>query len=101
FLSENPDFAGACLQAGIVWIGPPAEVMRLMGNKLRAKELAARAGLPLVPGSDREDPKEVGFPLLIKAAAGGGGKGMRSVTDPKEFAEALASAQRESQSAFG
>jgi 3-methylcrotonyl-CoA carboxylase alpha subunit len=101
FLSENPVFAGACQASGIIFIGPPADVIRLMGDKLRAKELAAKAGLPLVPGSHREDPSEVGFPLLIKAAAGGGGKGMRTVAHADAFPDALASAKREAKAAFG
>ena len=101
FLSENPEFAEACRQAGIVFIGPRPETIRLMGDKLAAKQFAAQAGLPLVPGSASEDPTETGFPLLIKAAAGGGGKGMRTVQTPEEFAAALESAKREAQAAFG
>src|SRR5579862_466682 len=101
FLSENPDFAEACITAGLTWIGPPADVIRLMGDKLRAKQLAAKAGLPLVPGSEREDPSKTGFPLLIKAAAGGGGKGMRTVARQEDFPHALESAKREARAAFG
>ncbi|MBV9121620.1 MAG: hypothetical protein JOZ39_13000 [Chloroflexi bacterium] len=101
FLSENPLFAEACLAAGLVFAGPSPDVIRLLGDKLAAKRLAAEAGLPLVPGSDREDAAEVGFPLLIKAAAGGGGKGMRSVRQAGDFEEALAGAKREAEAAFG
>jgi 3-methylcrotonyl-CoA carboxylase alpha subunit len=101
FLSENPRLAEACQRAGVLFVGPPSEAMRLMGDKVAAKELAAGAGVPLVPGSDREDPAGVGFPLLIKAAGGGGGKGMRTVPSQAEFAAALESAKREAQAAFG
>ncbi len=101
FLSENPELAEAGEQAGLVFIGPPASVIRLMGDKLAAKRLAAEAGLPLVPGSNTEDPSQVGFPLLIKAAAGGGGKGMRTVETEAEFPTALESAKREAEAAFG
>jgi 3-methylcrotonyl-CoA carboxylase alpha subunit len=101
FLSENPAFAEACQAAGLVWIGPPPEVIRLMGDKLAAKRLAAEAGLRLVPGSEADNPAHVGFPLLIKAAAGGGGKGMRTVHTAEEFPETLASAKREAEAAFG
>ena len=101
FLSENPALAEACAQAGLTFIGPPAEAIRLMGDKVAAKRLAAVAGLPLVPGSATEDPSQVGFPLLIKAAAGGGGKGMRTVATEADFPAALESAKREAQAAFG
>ncbi|MBV8084207.1 MAG: 3-methylcrotonyl-CoA carboxylase, partial [Chloroflexi bacterium] len=101
FLSENPALADACEDAGIVWAGPKPGSIRLMGDKLAAKRLAADAGVPLVPGSETEDPTETGFPLLIKAAAGGGGKGMRSVERPEDFAEALEGAKREAKAAFG
>jgi 3-methylcrotonyl-CoA carboxylase alpha subunit len=101
FLSENPDLAEACRRAGIVFIGPRPETIRLMGDKLEAKRLAQDAGVPLVPGTDTEDPTQVGFPLLIKAAAGGGGKGMRTVQTGAEFEPALESAKREAHSAFG
>jgi len=101
FLSENPDFAEGCRRAGMVFIGPRPETIRLMGDKLAAKRLAQDAGVPLVPGSDGEDPSQVGFPLLIKAAAGGGGKGMRTVQTEADFALALESAKREAQAAFG
>jgi 3-methylcrotonyl-CoA carboxylase alpha subunit len=101
FLSENPLLAEACAAAGITFIGPSAETIRLMGDKLAAKRLAAEAGVPLVPGSETEDAAEVGFPLLIKAAAGGGGKGMRTVLAEPDFPAALDSAKREALAAFG
>ena len=110
FLSENADFAQACDDAGIVFIGPGIEAIRVMGSKSEAKALMSRHGVPLVPGyyGTEQAPerlstaaREVGLPLLIKATAGGGGRGMRIVRDYREFAAALASAQREAQSAFG
>ena len=110
FLSENADFAEACTQAGIVFIGPPASAMRLMGSKIAAKRLAQSVGAPTVPGYDgeRQDDntlleaaQSIGFPLLIKASAGGGGKGMRTVTAAQDFLEQLAAARREARSAFG
>ncbi len=111
FLSENPDFAQACEQAGITFIGPPASVIRLLGDKGEAKRLAERAGVPLVPGFIPQAPltpeallthaRAVGFPLLLKAVAGGGGKGMRIVNDESEFLLAAESAAREAQGAFG
>ncbi|MGX7709078.1 ATP-binding protein [Methylobacterium sp. Gmos1] len=110
FLSERPDFAEACEEAGIVFVGPPASAIRAMGLKDAAKALVAEAGVPVVPGyhGARQDPDflaaeaaAIGFPVLIKAVAGGGGKGMRRVEGPEGFADALASAQREAQNAFG
>ncbi len=110
FLSENELFAAQCAEAGIVFVGPPAEAIRAMGSKSAAKALMERAGVPLTPGyhGDDQDPKllakeaaRIGFPVLIKASAGGGGKGMRRVDAPAEFAAALASCQREAKSAFG
>ncbi len=110
FLSENPAFAEAVAKAGLVLIGPSAETMRQMGSKAAAKQTMRAAGVPVVPGYDGDDQDaatlqreadEIGYPLLIKAAAGGGGKGMRIVRHADEFAEQLASAQRESVSAFG
>jgi 3-methylcrotonyl-CoA carboxylase alpha subunit len=110
FLSENAEFAAACDAAGIVFIGPPAEAIRTMGSKTAAKRAVEVRGVPTVPGyagetSDlrifQREAERIGFPLMIKAAAGGGGKGMRAVTDPAEFAEALAAAQREALAAFG
>ncbi len=110
FLSENADFAEACEKAGLVFIGPPAGAMRAMGSKAAAKTLMARAGVPLVPGyhGDDQDPghlaeeaRRIGFPVLIKAAAGGGGRGMRVVAEFGEFAAALEGAKREAAGAFG
>jgi 3-methylcrotonyl-CoA carboxylase alpha subunit len=110
FLSENAAFAEACASAGIVFIGPQAAAIRAMGSKSEAKALMAKAGVPLVPGYHgadqadavlREAAASVGYPVLIKASAGGGGKGMRRVDRPEEFAAALAGARREAASAFG
>ena len=110
FLSENAEFASACAAAGIVFIGPGVEAIRIMGSKREAKVLMEAHGVPLVPGyygAAQEDAvladaaREVGLPLLIKASAGGGGRGMRIVRDFAEFLAALASAQREAKNAFG
>ena len=92
------------------WVGPPPEAMEAMGFKVRAKELARQAGVPTVPGYDGEDESEerlaeeaetIGFPVLVKASAGGGGRGMRAVTRPQDFAEAVRGARREAEAAFG
>ena len=110
FLSENAAFAEACRDAGIVFVGPPPEAIRAMGLKDRAKALMEKAGVPVVPGyhGDKQDAAflkrkayEIGYPVLIKAVAGGGGKGMRKVERHAEFETALEAAQREAQSAFG
>ncbi|HEY9254985.1 MAG TPA: acetyl/propionyl/methylcrotonyl-CoA carboxylase subunit alpha [Stenotrophomonas sp.] len=110
FLSENADFAEACAAAGVVFIGPPAAAIRAMGDKSAAKALMQVAGVPLTPGyhGDRQEPgflrtqaDAIGYPVLIKASAGGGGKGMRRVEAGEAFEEALASCQREARSAFG
>ena len=110
FLSENESFAEACAAAGITFIGPPASAIRAMGSKSAAKTLMQRAGVPLTPGYHGEDQnaeflyaqgETIGYPLLIKASAGGGGKGMRRVDDPGEFYAALASCQREAAASFG
>lgn len=110
FLSENADFAEACVAAGVVFIGPPAKAIRAMGSKSAAKALMDSAGVPLVPGYHGDDQRaehlaaqaeRIGYPVIIKASAGGGGKGMRIVRDPGDFAEALASCQRESRASFG
>jgi 3-methylcrotonyl-CoA carboxylase alpha subunit len=110
FLSENADFADGCERAGLVFIGPSAASMRKMGSKAGAKELMAGHGVPVVPGYTGEDQNpellareavRVGFPLMIKAAYGGGGKGMRIVRKAEEFAAALESCQREALGAFG
>jgi propionyl-CoA carboxylase alpha chain len=111
FLSENPVLARSCARAGIVWVGPPAEAMEVMGHKARAKEVVAKAGVPVLPsvvvpagtadaalGALAED---VGYPLLVKASSGGGGRGMRLVEAPAELAEAVAASQREAAAAFG
>jgi len=102
FLSENAAFAAQAIAAGLAWVGPSPEAIERMGDKLAAKRLAREAGVPILPGA--EDPAQassVGFPLLVKAAAGGGGKGMRVVATPAELAEAVASAGREAASSFG
>src|SRR6187401_423128 len=110
FLSENEAFAEACAKEGVVFIGPPASAIRAMGSKSAAKSLMEKAGVPLTPGyhGDDQDPGllareagKIGFPVLIKASAGGGGKGMRRVDKGEDFAAALASCQREAKSAFG
>ncbi len=110
FLSENEAFAEACAKEGIVFIGPPASAIRAMGSKSAAKRLMEKAGVPLTPGyhGDDQNPalleKEagrIGYPVLIKATAGGGGKGMRRVDKAEDFAAALASCMREAKSAFG
>ena len=110
FLSENADFAEAVMAAGLVWIGPPPAAIRAMGLKDAAKSLMIEAGVPVTPGYLGEDQsperlqKEadaIGYPVLIKAVAGGGGKGMKKVERAEDFADGLASAQREGQSSFG
>jgi 3-methylcrotonyl-CoA carboxylase alpha subunit len=110
FLSENEAFAEACAGAGIVFVGPPAAAIRAMGSKSAAKALMEKAGVPLVPGyhGENQDPAylqgqadRIGYPVLIKASAGGGGKGMRIVEAAGDFAAALASCKREAASAFG
>ena len=110
FLAENAEFAAACDKAGVTFIGPPVEAMRKMGNKLRARETMKDAGVPMVPGSDGavDDPEEaarvakrVGYPVILKAASGGGGKGMRIVRKAEEFEKALEMTMGEAQSAFG
>jgi len=110
FLSENEGFAQACADAGIVFIGPPPSAIAAMGSKSAAKSLMAEAGVPLVPGYHGRDndpallaheAARIGYPVLIKASAGGGGKGMRRVDRAEDFAAALASCQREAQASFG
>jgi acetyl/propionyl-CoA carboxylase alpha subunit len=98
FLAESPEFAEAVEAAGRTWVGPPPAALRAGGDKLEAKRLAREAGVPVVPEGE---PEEIGFPLMIKAAAGGGGRGMRVVRDPGELEEALAAAGREAKAAFG
>jgi 3-methylcrotonyl-CoA carboxylase alpha subunit len=110
FLSENADFAHACAHAGVVFIGPPASAIRAMGSKSAAKDIMGKAGVPLVPGyhGTAQDPDtlareadEIGYPLLIKASAGGGGKGMRVVESAAQLKDAVAGAKREALSSFG
>ena len=102
FLSENADFARAVGEAGLVWVGPDPDSIAVMGDKLAAKQAAAAAGVPILPSStDPGDAGDVGFPLMVKAAAGGGGKGMRLVHDPADLEAAVAAAQREALSGFG
>ncbi|MEF2550942.1 acetyl/propionyl/methylcrotonyl-CoA carboxylase subunit alpha [Aurantimonas sp. A2-1-M11] len=110
FLSENPDFVDAVEAAGLVFVGPSASAIRAMGLKDAAKRLMHEAGVPVVPGyhGDEQDPDflageadQIGYPVLIKARAGGGGKGMRRVEDPAEFRAALEGARREGQASFG
>jgi 3-methylcrotonyl-CoA carboxylase alpha subunit len=110
FLSENPALAEACTEAGIAFVGPSAAAMRLLGDKSAARRLAAEHGVPVLPGFDPVVPDEralieaaasIGFPLMVKAAAGGGGRGMRLVSSSGELPAALASARREAEAAFG
>jgi len=110
FLAENAHFAEAVESGGIAWVGPPPEAIRAMGDKGAARQLAVELGVPVVPGYDGEDQsdaglrraaKRIGYPLLVKPAAGGGGKGMRGVREPTRLADALASARREATAAFG
>ena len=110
FLSENADFAAACAEAGVTFIGPPAEAIRLMGSKRLSKIAMQEAGVPCVPGYQGEDQSDdtlikeaeaVGLPLMIKASAGGGGRGMRVVTEPQQIPAQLKSARQEAKSSFG
>ncbi len=111
FLSENGDFAEACKRSGVTFVGPRARHIRLMGDKPRARRIMKRAGVPVLPGSEgtgvtelrdaQEDARRLGFPVLIKAAAGGGGKGMRVVRDEQELARLFPLARAESEAAFG
>ena len=110
FLAENADFAEACRAAGLTFIGPSAEAIRVMGNKAAAKRRMAEAGVPLVPGYQGEDQadetliaeaEKMGFPVMVKAAAGGGGRGMRLVADTGKLVKALSGARREAGAAFG
>ena len=110
FLSENTAFAAACHKAGIIFVGPPAKAIELMGDKAAARKLMAESGVPVLPGCDQdirddnrllEEAKRIGFPLLVKAVAGGGGKGMRVVHGEADFIEALHGARREANAAFG
>ena len=98
FLAENPGFAEAVNAAGLTWIGPSPEALRAGGDKLEAKRIATEAGVPVVPTGE---PEEIGYPVVVKAAAGGGGRGMRLVREPSELQDALAASQREAKAAFG
>jgi 3-methylcrotonyl-CoA carboxylase alpha subunit len=109
FLSESAEFARAVQSAGAIWVGPPPEAMDAVGHKIRAKELAQRASVPTVPGYDGEgdedrlenEAERIGYPVLVKASAGGGGRGMRAVERPEDFLEAVRGARREAEAAFG
>ncbi|MGH3449475.1 MAG: biotin carboxylase N-terminal domain-containing protein, partial [Haloechinothrix sp.] len=109
FLSENPDLATACEEAGITFVGPPAGILELTGNKARAVAAAREAGIPVLgssaPSADVDDlvaaAEEIGFPVFVKAVAGGGGRGMRRVAEPRLLREAIEAAAREAESAFG
>ncbi|MFF2994814.1 acetyl-CoA carboxylase biotin carboxylase subunit [Streptomyces sp. NPDC057950] len=110
FLAENASFARACAEAGLVFIGPPADAIALMGDKIRAKETVRAAGVPVVPGSSgsgltdallAEAAREIGMPVLLKPSAGGGGKGMRLVRDAADLADEIAAARREARASFG
>jgi len=109
FLAENAGFARAATDAGLTFVGPTPEAIDAMGDKIRAREAAEKSGVPVLPsapvsqdaGANREAAERLGFPVLVKAAAGGGGRGMRRVDDPATLADAVASAQREAGSAFG
>ena len=108
FLAENGGFAARCAERGLVFVGPPPEAMRRMGDKAAARATAVEAGVPVVPGSDIVSGKDaeraaarIGFPLLIKAVAGGGGMGMRLVRGPSEFSDSLRAAESEAEAAFG
>jgi len=110
FLAENPLFAQACLEAGIIFVGPDHQTIRMVGNKVAARRAMSAAGIPIVPGSDDEGlwdegaldaAERLGYPLLIKAAAGGGGRGMRMVYSPQELPHALTVARREAGASFG
>ena len=110
FLSENPDFAAACAEAGILFVGPRVDLLRTLGDKTAARGLAHRAGVPILAGSSKpvssladahQIARELGYQVILKAAHGGGGRGMRVVHGEEELAVALESAQRESKTAFG
>ncbi|MBN1562655.1 MAG: acetyl-CoA carboxylase biotin carboxylase subunit [Anaerolineae bacterium] len=109
FLSERAEFAQAVIDAGLTWIGPSPDAITKMGDKLAAREIMQKAGVPVVPGTPpglnngalRHEADKIGYPLMVKAAAGGGGKGMRIVRDPDQLVAALASAHREAEAAFG
>ena len=110
FLSENSRFAELCEQCHITFIGPPSHVIASLGNKQAAKNTMAAAGVPVIPGSEKaiytaeagfEEAEKIGYPVIIKAALGGGGKGMRTADSPEDFAESFCTAQKEARMAFG
>ncbi|RLF25370.1 MAG: acetyl-CoA carboxylase biotin carboxylase subunit, partial [Thermoplasmata archaeon] len=110
FLAENPDFAQACRDSGLKFIGPDARVIALMGDKIKAKKTMEKAGVPIIPGYHGlkqdtkilvKEGKKIGFPLLVKAVAGGGGKGMKIVHSEENLEESIESAKREAKSSFG
>ncbi|MGI9414100.1 MAG: biotin carboxylase N-terminal domain-containing protein, partial [Hyphomicrobiales bacterium] len=110
FLSENPEFADACIENGLTWIGPPPEIMRSLGNKVSAREMAVAAGAPVTPatGPLPDDPeavramaREVGFPVMLKASWGGGGRGMRIISSEAELDQEVLAGKREAEAAFG
>ena len=109
FLAENPELADACVREGIIWVGPPKRVMERLGNKVEARAMAERAGcrscrpraLPHDPAEARRLAEQVGFPLMVKASWGGGGRGMRMVHDPADLDEAVEAGRREARAAFG
>src|SRR5262245_34025322 len=113
FLAENEDFAGAVRDAGLIFIGPTPEAVALMGSKTAARQAAVRAGVPVVPGTETPLPvdapdaeiariaEEIGYPLLVKAVSGGGGKGMRTVVEPADLLGAVGAARSEAGAAFG
>ncbi len=110
FLSENPEMAAACVEAGLIWVGPTADVISRLGSKIEARRLMQEAGVPVVPGETPPDQtdeglaetaRRVGYPLLLKASSGGGGRGMRTVRTPDRLREAIGEARREAEGAFG
>ena len=102
FLSENAKFSRNVIKAGLIWVGPSSKVITSMGDKLKAKEIADKAGVPTLPmTTEPSKANTVGYPLLIKAAAGGGGKGMRIVESKKDLKDSITSAQREAKVGFG
>ena len=109
-LSENPDFVEACHAAGITFIGPKAETMRALGDKASARRVAVAAGVPVIPATEvlgddfdaiKKEAAEIGYPLMLKASWGGGGRGMRPITKPEELVEKVREGRREAEAAFG
>ncbi len=110
FLAENPELADRCEEAGVIFIGPPAQAIRNLGSKTTAREIMARAGVPVIPGMHQtsedlpvffREAERLGYPVIIKAAAGGGGKGMRTVSDPSDLPASFQSCKSEAEKAFG